>query len=64
MGCCGGHFEMHDGREKRAQQQETHPHGRGESSASFRPVGGSLSRWIAPLVLGLGVALVYLILFR
>lgn len=64
MGCCGGHFEMHDEREKRAPQQDTHAHGHGEPSASVRPVEGSASRWIAPLVLGLGVALVYLILFR
>lgn len=64
MGCCGGHFQMHDERDKRASQQDTPHHDHAGPYAPAGPEGGSLRRWIAPLVLGLGVALVYFIISR
>lgn len=61
MGCCGGHFEMHDDREKRAARQDARPHSHGAPSASARPEEGSLNRWIAPLVLGLAAVILYFV---
>lgn len=68
MGCCGGHYEMHDDRDRRVAQAETRGHsegpseGRGVPPAPARPEEGSLNRWTVPLVVGIGVLVLYFIL--
>lgn len=69
MGCCGGHFEMHDERRRPSHAGGHHDHGQaGATPASAATSGAdgavsepSVNRWIAPFVFGVAVAILYFI---
>lgn len=70
MGCCGGHFEMHDERKRRTQAGGQHDHGQAGSALASGATPGTdeevrgpvANRWIAPIVFGVAVAVLYFML--
>lgn len=69
MGCCGGHFEMRDERRQPSHAGGHHDHGQAgitpastaTSSADGTVREPSVNRWIAPILFGAAVAILYFI---